>query len=80
MHHVSFIADDTVMYKVQAAYCSGRSYIFKCDKPDHVVWVAQGLIWGAKASDVTGRQACLPREGDCKMYEKYNEFLTVSII
>ena len=73
------LTDDTVLYKVQAAYCSGSTYTFSCDKPDHVMWVGQGLIWGSKHNSAPNNETCMPREGDCQYAELDNEFLDVSI-
>ena len=73
------VTDDTVLYKVQAAYCSGSTYTFSCDKPDHVMWVGQGLIWGSKHNSAPNNETCMPREGDCQYAELDNEFLDVSI-
>lgn len=74
-----YIVDDTVLYKVQAAYCSGSTYTFSCDKPDHVMWVGQGLIWGTKHNSAPDNETCMPREGDCQHAELDNQLLDVSV-
>lgn len=72
------MTDDTVLYKVQAAYCSGSTYSFSCDKPEHVMWVGRGLVWGTKHTAAPNNETCMPREGDCQYAEQDNQLLDVS--